>query len=250
MRLADRSAWGPVVDGGICEGRPFRCGRRWRRAAMGRPGLRRTPHRGACRSPAAAKAPAPGPGRDAPLRPTHAPAPCGPARPRPAEPGAPRQRCRQSRRAGREWRGGGQPGWRPGWRVASSHARQKRHRNQERIAQSGCVATQPGIDHRLFATQPGVVDASAAPGPRRARSAKQTRGHGGGGGGVADAHLPQAQQVGAGRIMQRNRWRRRAETLPPGFIAAWASCEIRRVGWSRSIGIELAGPRRRRPRSG
>jgi hypothetical protein len=69
---------------------------------------------------------------------------------------------------------------------------------RQRVAAQRLVARQRGIDRPRLARQSGIVDTGAASRPIHARAAEQSAGQRGGDGGVADAHLAQAQQIGAG----------------------------------------------------
>ena len=63
----------------------------------------------------------------------------------------------------------------------------------------GLVTGEACVDNLALSRQAGVVESGAAPGPALAAAAEQRSGKSRGGGGVADAHLAEADEIGACR---------------------------------------------------
>ena len=73
------------------------------------------------------------------------------------------------------------------------------HARGERICVMGLVAGEACVDHRALPRQAGIVEAGAAPGPALAAAAEQRSGKSRRSRGVADAHLAEADEIGACR---------------------------------------------------
>src|SRR5687768_14499103 len=67
------------------------------------------------------------------------------------------------------------------------------------IAEMACVEGQRLVDSFGLALEPGSINSGAGPYPIRAAAPEEAGAQGRGDGGVADAHLAQAEEVGAAR---------------------------------------------------
>ena len=90
---------------------------------------------------------------------------------------------------------GGERGAEDGGKLAAAED----HARGERVRVMGLVTGEPCVDDLALSRQAGIVEAGAAPGPTLAAAAEQRRGKRRGRGGVADAHLAEADEIGACR---------------------------------------------------
>ena len=79
------------------------------------------------------------------------------------------------------------------------------HARGERVGVMGPMTLEASVDRLALAGEPRIVKAGAAPGPALAAAAEQRSGKRRGRGGVADAHLAEAEKIGASPAPHRSR---------------------------------------------